>query len=29
MEQMGWQSGKGLGKEEQGMINPLIAKKQK
>jgi len=26
MENMGWQ-GKGLGKQEQGMLNPLITKK--
>ena len=26
MEAMGWK-GKGLGKQEQGIINPLIAKK--
>ena len=26
MEQMGWK-GKGLGREEQGMLNPLITKK--
>ena len=27
MESMGWQEGKGLGKDEQGILNPLITKK--
>ena len=24
---MGWTKGKGLGKQEQGLLNPLVAKK--
>ncbi len=27
MASMGWTEGRGLGKDEQGMLNPLIAKK--
>ena len=27
MANMGWKEGKGLGRQEQGMLNPLIQKK--
>ena len=27
MASMGWTAGKGLGKDEQGIVNPLVAKK--